>query len=521
MSTRVTDFLHELISSLTKSEKRYFKLLSSRHTIGEENNYVLLFDFIDKQNEYNEEHVFDHFHGQAFLNRFSITKKRLYNHILSALDSFHSQSSIQAQLHKMLHSADILIHKTLYAQATKLLRSAEKLAQKNEALNILIDIRKKQKILQEKNNFMDLSELELNTISETDTDYHKQSLYEDKLWNIKSRLLQQMILHGQVRSIENEKTFETIYNELQGLNKPKTATLEAQYLRLHIESAYHFALQHYQESLTAMEQNLNLFEKNKDLLDKHPERYFSLLTNLVYTSDHLGCFDKSEIYLAALKKFEAIVNQLPDIDLQMKLFTTISSINLSFSTRRGNYEDATSFIPEIKEGLNKFGEKISGARNAFLQFKMATIYLSIGENNLALKAIRTILNDTSLDKKEDIVAFAHLLELFIHIELGDVEYLPYARTSTIRFLKKRNRFYAFEEALLTFAKKYVNVTNKFDAMEKWEELHEKLQKLSEDPYQASALEYFDFISWAEAKSKDVSFLKVCQDKFNSRLKKAS
>ncbi len=521
MSTRVTDFLHELIQSLTKSEKRYFKLLSSRHTIGDENNYILLFDYIDKLTDYNEEAVFKHFAGEAFLNRFSITKKRLYDHILNALDSFHSHSSIDAQLHKMLHSADILIHKTLYAHASKLLRSAEKLAEKHEAMNILIDIRKKQKILQEKNNFMDLSEIQLADNLEMDKVQHRKSLYEDELWNIKSRLLHQMTLHGQARSSENEQAFKAIYTDYQALEAPSSPTLEAIYLSLHLESAYHFALQKYSESYELMLKNLSLFEKNSQLKEQHPERYFSLLTNLIYTADNQGLFHKSEQFLSSLKDFERTVNQLPDIDLQMKLFTTISSINLSFATRRGNYQEAQTHIPAIKDGLVKFGDKISGARHAFLQFKMASVFLSIGENSQSLKAIRTILNDTSLDKKEDIVAFAHLLELFIHIELEDLNYLPYARTATIRFLKKRNRLYPFEEALLLFAKKFAGSTNKFDAMEKWEELVKKLRDLSRDPYQASALEYFDFISWAEAKAQGISFLKICQDKFSDLLKKAS
>ena len=78
MSTKVKENLHELIKYLSKSEKRYFKLYASRHTIGDENNYIILFDYLEKQEEYKEEAIFKHFKGQAFLNKFSITKKRLY-----------------------------------------------------------------------------------------------------------------------------------------------------------------------------------------------------------------------------------------------------------------------------------------------------------------------------------------------------------------------------------------------------------------------------------------------------------
>ncbi len=520
MSTRVTDFLHELIHSLTKTEKRYFKLFSSRHTIGEENNYIVLFDYIDKQNEYDEDVLFKHFKGEAFLNRFSITKKRLYNHILTALHNFHMESNIQAKLIRMIHGADILTHKTLYAQASKILHSAEKLAEKHELHNILIDIRKKTKILSERDNYLNISHEDIDEIRKKDEELHLLSMNEDLLWNIKSRLLHQMTLQGQVRSKENENIFRPIYAEYQKIVVPENQSLEAKYLSTQIESAYHFAMQDYNQSYSALKTNLLLFEGNDQLKVLHPERYFSLLTNLVYTANHLGYFKESDLFLGNLYDFKKYVDDLPDSDLKIKLFTTLSSIELSFSTQRGDFTKALSFVPRVEDELRIYTPKISSTRTAFLNFKIASIYLSNGENSKALKATRRILNDTSLDKKEDIVSFAYLLELFIHIELEDYDYLPYACKTTIRFLKKRNRLYPFEEALTDFIKRLLQTKNKFDAMEQWENLLVKLKKLSEQPYQASALEYFDFISWAESKASEESYLKICQTKFFNQLKKA-
>ena len=149
MSNKINEGLYELIKSLSKTEKRYFKLFSSRHTIGEENNYVRLFDFLDRMPIYDEKLIVTEFEDEAFMHRFSITKKRLYDHILSALDAFYTVSSLDAQLYKMLHSADILFRKSLYSQCTRVLRSAEKLALKNGRLSILAEIYKKQKRVSE------------------------------------------------------------------------------------------------------------------------------------------------------------------------------------------------------------------------------------------------------------------------------------------------------------------------------------------------------------------------------------
>ena len=114
MSNKASDQLFQLIKSLNKSEKRYFNLYASRHTLGEKNNYVILFDAIDKQNEYDEASILKQFKKEAFINKFSITKARLYDVILDSLTAFHSASSIDAQLKRDLHCAEILYKKTLY-----------------------------------------------------------------------------------------------------------------------------------------------------------------------------------------------------------------------------------------------------------------------------------------------------------------------------------------------------------------------------------------------------------------------
>ena len=55
---KVTDDLFQLIKSLDQSEKRYFKIFSTMHIKdSEENKYIMLFDAIDKQSEYDEDEI--------------------------------------------------------------------------------------------------------------------------------------------------------------------------------------------------------------------------------------------------------------------------------------------------------------------------------------------------------------------------------------------------------------------------------------------------------------------------------
>ena len=120
--------LNELIKSMTMSEKRYFKIYSSKHVIGENNDYVLLFDFIDKSKDYEEAIL----QNQSFVKNLSAEKNYLYNLILKSLNAFHASLNSKTQIYQLLESIEILYHKGLYDQALKLVKKASKIAAESE-----------------------------------------------------------------------------------------------------------------------------------------------------------------------------------------------------------------------------------------------------------------------------------------------------------------------------------------------------------------------------------------------------
>lgn len=513
---KTKDTIHELIKSLTKSEKRYFKLLSSRHTIGEENNYILLFDFIEKQVEYDEEVLFRAFKGAAFLNKFSITKKRLYDHILSALDSFHASSSIDAQIFKMLHNSDILYNKSLYDQCRTILRSAEKLAEKNNRFNLLLEISKKQKRLHENKGYAEISSKEISSIFERDNFLQDQSFVYNKLWNIKSQLFQLLAQKGVSRTETDILNFQSIIDDLTKSINQENFYFDTHYLYHHIFSAYYFAVNDFENCLSHLTTNITYFEEEVFNIESHPNSYFSILTNAIFVSEKLEMHKDANILLEKLKQLPSKINMENNEDLQIKLFSSVNSIEMSMLTRRGDFERALKLVPVIERGLMNYGEKISSPRKAFMEFKIAVVYLSLNEPSNSLKWINNILNDKQLDQKEDIVSFTQLLDLLVHIEMKNTQLLPYALKNTQRFLKSHNRIFTFEKVFLQFISKIIKSTDVFETEILWEEIHHQLMCIQDDSIESVALEYFDFKSWAESKFKRKSFSQVVFEKFEKQ-----
>lgn len=513
MSKKSVDQLFELIKSLTKSEKRYFKLISSRHTIGDENNYIVLFDYLDKLDDYDEKELILHFKGEAFLNNFSITKRRLYDHILNALDAFHQGSSIDAQLYKSIHSADILYNKSLYEQCGKILRSAEKLARKHERFAILLEISKRKKKLLENIGYAHVELQEMAEIVENEKTYIDHLFSYSTLWTLKSELFMELSRRGVSRTDDSETNFKQIFDALNKEIKSNDLSSESMYLAYHAKSAYHYAVHDFEACLIDLQKNMELFQANPVFLAEHPNSYFSVLTNAIFVNEKLGKFNDAKALLQTLKQFPRTSGIDLSEDLQIKLFSSTSSIELSSCLLRGDFSAALELIPMVERGLTLYQDKISPQRRAFLAFKCGTVALGAQKYSEALKWINQVLNDSKLDASDDILAFTHILDLIIHIELKNDKLLPYALKSTERFLKSRNILHNFEKVMLRFVNKLVKTNNVFESEKHWENLYEELVSLKRDSHQNVGLDYFDFESWAKSKIKRQSFEEIIRSKF--------
>lgn len=130
--------LHELIHSLSRSEKRYFKIYAARHTIGPVNNYTRLFDAIEAQEQYDEARIKQAFAGETFIRHLPSEKHYLYHQVVDSLNAFNREKSFLARYSSTLTTIEILYNRGLFAHCRKLIRKAKKEAYSLEKYSILL-----------------------------------------------------------------------------------------------------------------------------------------------------------------------------------------------------------------------------------------------------------------------------------------------------------------------------------------------------------------------------------------------
>ena len=76
------DKLHQLILSMSKSEKRYSKLQAGLH--GGDKNYIRLFEAILAEPAMNDDEIKNQFEGERFVTHFAVAKADLYRQALKS-----------------------------------------------------------------------------------------------------------------------------------------------------------------------------------------------------------------------------------------------------------------------------------------------------------------------------------------------------------------------------------------------------------------------------------------------------
>lgn len=513
MANKSSNHLYKLIKSLTKAEKRYFKLFVTRHTAdSSKNNYQILFDAIDKQNEYNEELLLKSLKNHLFINKFSIAKARLYDTILKSLDAYYAEKSINKLIQSEIHFIEILFNKSLYKQCAKRIVSAKKLAVKHDLkvpLKVIIDLEKK---LIEKDNYSRIQLSEIEKLIKTEKQTLSAISLEADLWELKSKLFQQINTKGRARNKSEVANLTALISEKLANITIDKREVKLNYLYLHIKSAYNFSIYDYSACFNTLEQTIDLLEKNPIEFKEEPNVLFSELINCVYLAVQLKKTKEAKHYYVTLKNTFKVISENASEDLILKLKSSLLSLELSLVKNSLSLTDGDSILKQTILFVTENKSKINETRLAYLYYNISVVYFLKQSFNEALKWINMLLNNINIDKTQEVYSFAQIFNLIIHLELDNKELINYTISSTKRFLQTRNKMFDFEDVILNFIKKISSQNDVFETSEAYVDLEKKLVGTKNNKYEQIPLEYFDYLSWVESKLNKQPMYKIAKQK---------
>ena len=197
MTKEPKDNLFVLVKSLSKSEKRQFKLYVGRLGVNDDSKFLLLFNAMDKMTEYNEQVILkkDIVKKQQLSN----LKAHLYKQILISLRLNPLHQNIRVQIREQLDFATILYHKGLYKQSLKILDKAKNLAINYEEKIIAYEILELEKIIESQYITRSISN-RADELTIQAKELNSQNILSSKLSNLSLQLYGLFLKTGYVKN---------------------------------------------------------------------------------------------------------------------------------------------------------------------------------------------------------------------------------------------------------------------------------------------------------------------------------
>lgn len=280
--------LFALIKSLSKAEKRDFKLFCSRKGNVSDKNFVKLFDKIDQQDVYDETKIKKHFAGQKFIKQLTATKYYLYHLILKSstlnIKSVHSKQS-----ERLMH-IEFLFHKKLYDQAMSLTERYIEEAKAREELTFLYTFLEwKEKLItfipDIKDNLKLISEAAKNK-QQVLKAISNQSHYKSIRAKVFGLLKDRKFVH---KYQEDQQVLKEI-KEFSSKNKPLTLSAEADLMHSYGTLYYHSG--DYKTGLACYRQLLAFLNEHSFLAENEVYfNYFNVAQNYLVGATQLNIYD--------------------------------------------------------------------------------------------------------------------------------------------------------------------------------------------------------------------------------------
>lgn len=503
------DNLFLLVKSLTKSEKRQFKLYVGRLDVNSDSKFLNLFNVLDKAQVYDELVILKS--GIVKKQQLANVKAHLYKQILISLKLNPSHQNIRSQIREQLDFASILYHKGLYKQSLKILDKAKDLAIQNEEKNLGFEIVELEKIIEAQ--YITRS---INTRADELTIQAKElsslNVIASKLSNLSLQLYSFILKTGYVKSEEESKEITAYFEarlpkyKIQNLGFREKLWLYNAYLW------YSFLLQDFKNCYKYASKWVDLFQEYPNMIKLNPVFYLKGNNYLL----------ESIFFIRNKQKFDEILTNLKlkvedkffpkDENVQTLTFLYFNFHDINKHFIDGSFREGLELIPKIEKNLIQFQNKIDDHHKMVFYYKFASLHFGAGNNKACIKYLEKIISNKSLSMREDLLCFSRVLNLVAHYEAGLDYHLETLLRSTYKFLIKMNDLHEVQKEMIKFIKGLQDIYP-HELKKAFKELHATLKQFEDHPFERRAFLYLDIISWLESKINNTPVDQIIKTKY--------
>lgn len=501
----------ELIRSMSKAEKRNFKLYATRLSGNQQAKFIALFDCLDGMEEYNEKRI---------LQRCPIKKEQLpnmkahlYKQILVSIRLLEVQHSLHMQLHEQLDFARILYNKGLYQQSSKLLDKAADLALQSEQYTVALDFIELQKKIDTQNTtrgMISKSE-KLNRLADTLCDRITRI---SELANIATQLYGLYLQLGYTRTQKDINLIIHVYGQrlskYENLPEDKLSFTERFYL-YQAYAWYHYILHNMLLCYKNVRHWITLFDEHPQMkrlmFDAYMRGYSRLLDSLFLLRSY-------KRFAQTLNTFEHEIAGIDNVGDNSRMIALqihyTHQINKSFY--EGAFNEGIKIIPEVEAFIQRYQNHLDIHHRMLLYYKIACLYFGNGDYDACMSYLKRIISTRDPLIRRDLQCYARILNLICSYESGSDYNIDYQIRAVYVFLDKMNDLQQVQKEMMHFLKR-LNSVYASDLKEAFRKLYETLKPYEHHPYERRTFYYLDVLSWLQSKVEGIPVGEVIRRRF--------
>jgi len=508
MANHQKDFLFVLIKSLSKSEKRQFKIFASRLETSSNTKFIELFNILDKSEVYDEKLILKN--GLIKKVQLSNLKSYLYKQILVSIRLNIPSQNIRYQLREQIDFAVILYNKGLYKQSLKILDKTKQQAIENDEKYMAFEIVEFEKLIESQYITRSIQgRADELVIQAKELNY--RNTISSKLSNLSLQLYGTMLKTGYVKSDAEYKYIDDYFvKHVARLDQSKFGFRE-KYWFYNANLWRSFLVQDFLSCYKFATKWVTLFYDNKNMIFLNPVFFLKGNHYLLESLFMLKYKTNFKKYLNLLEETISDPRFPVNDNIASLSFLYIYNNKLNFHILEGTFAESEYLIPEILNKIKVHSEHLDEHHEMMFYYKIASIYFGNEKYQECIVYLEKIINNKNLYVREDLACFARLLCLIAHYESGKDFNLESQLLSTYKFLIKMNDLHEVQKEIIRFLK---NLSNLYpsDIKKEFIKMRERFIELEKNTYEKRAFLYLDIISWLESKIENRKISDIIKEK---------
>ncbi len=501
------DILHPLVHSLTKSEKRYYRLMAGRQTGNKPNTaecsppqgFLRLFDCLLNHKMPGDALVADlaeQFPGATL----EPARKHLYQVVMQSLRQFEGNKRVDVQLGQLLHDSQILYERGLVQPSQEQLDKARTLAEQHERGLYAVMAARQQTEQWVRGQFDGIDELTLANQHERIRQQLEQAGTASQHAALYETLLLRYRTHGMVGSpADTLRLNDLLLKEYQLLNRQNRIdrtgspapmrSFAMQQQHLHFQSAYFRMIGDGAGSLRVYRELDELFLNNPTLWAEQPLYYVQLLEGILADLRLLKQYADMPFFIDRLRLVQTPVQGLnrtvPYLVLYYSLLGCID---------QNRHADAVALLQTYLTDNQDFEKGLTllalPTRTEF-DLLLVRLDMGLGQLSVGLQRLNRVLARPARSLPGTLYTQSRLMNLLLHARLGNADRLTYALRSVDRKLTAAGSAAAGEQFILTLLRQWLKGQFRADVLS-------QIGAFSGNPADRQLLRNLDIQLWATA-----------------------